>query len=79
MNQPQPPAKTCPACGAEKIIRRLPREYDRRLDYEEITIPGESQPRRVAIQRIFYERECLCAMCGEQWWETLVTESQKPG
>lgn len=70
--------KFCPACSADKIIRRLPREIDRRLDYEEITLPGEPEKRRkLAILRITYEREFLCSACGHQWWETMVTETQK--
>lgn len=72
------PDKSCPACGADKIIRRLPREIDRRLDYEVITLPGEPEKRRkLAILRITYEREFLCPACGHQWWETMVTETQK--
>lgn len=79
VNQPAPARQTCPACGAAKIIRHLPREIERRLDYEDITLPDEPEPppHRVAILRITYEREYRCAECGYQWWETLVTESQK--
>jgi hypothetical protein len=79
MNQPPSTGQTCPACQTTKIIRHLPREVERRLDYEDIIPPGEpdSPLQRVAILRITYEREYRCAECGYQWWETLVTESQK--
>ncbi len=72
------PDKSCPACGADKIIRRLPREIDRRLDYEEITLPDEPEKRRkLAILRVTYERDFICTQCSYQWSEEYILERQQ--
>ena len=69
----------CPACEANHIVRRMPKEIDRRLDHEQITIPGDPEPetRTIAILRVTYEREFLCTSCGYQWWETHIIERQQ--
>jgi transposase-like protein len=70
---------TCPFCNQTNVVQSLPKEIDRELFHQEITIPAEPEPevRRVAVLRITYEREYLCASCKAQWSKTFTTESQK--
>jgi predicted RNA-binding Zn-ribbon protein involved in translation (DUF1610 family) len=69
----------CPECGKTQILRHLPKEVDRQLFHEEITVPAESglKKLRVAILRVTYRRNYLCQTCGYQWSQTYTTESQK--
>ena len=69
----------CPICGEAKAVAYLPKEIDRQLFHEEITVPGEPEPKQltVAILRITYEREYFCPACGAQWAQTFTTETQK--
>lgn len=73
------PSLECAICGAQEAVRSLPKEIDRELFYEEITVPAEPEPKvlKVAIMRITYQRDYFCPNCGHQWSQTYVTESQK--
>ena len=73
------PAATCEMCEGTNVVKHLPKEINRRLDHEEITVPDESGQKKltVAILRITYEREFICAGCGHQWTEQVVTEKQQ--
>ncbi len=70
---------SCPFCGEEKVVQHLPREIDRQLFHEEITVPAEPEPKQltVAILRVTYEREYVCPACGGQWVQSFTTEIQK--
>lgn len=69
----------CPLCGEEKVVQHMPREVDRQIFYEDITVPGEPEPKQltVTILRITYEREYICPACGAQWVQTFTAETQK--
>jgi transposase-like protein len=76
---PKSPKLVCPFCGQGNVVQSLPKEVDRELFHEEIVIPAEPEPevRRVAILRITYQRDYMCAGCKAQWSKTFTTESQK--
>ncbi len=79
MNKAGRSGPACPQCGQQGAMQYLPKEIDRQVDYEDITVPAEPEPRRltVAITRITYRRDYLCPACGHGWSKTYVTESQK--
>ena len=72
-------SKKCDICDQEGMVQYLPKEIERELIHEEITLPAEPQPetRRVAILRVTYQRDYFCPSCGHQGSQIYVTESQK--
>jgi hypothetical protein len=73
------PSKVCEICGREGVVHYLPKEIDRELFHEEITIPAEPEPeiRRVAILRVTYQRDYFCPNCGHRGAQSYTVESQK--
>ncbi len=69
----------CSFCGYEKAVRYMPKEINRQLFHEEITVPAEPEPKKlkVAILRITYQRDYFCPTCGHQWSKTYTMESQQ--
>ncbi len=72
-------SSVCQMCREIEVVRYLPKEVGRQVFHEEISIPGEPEPktRKIAITRITYQRDYFCPNCKHQWSETHVTEAQK--
>ena len=66
-------------CNQGGVVQSLPKEIDRELFHEEISVPAEPEPHKliVAIMRITYQRDYLCTICGHQWSQLFKTEKQQ--